>query len=324
MSERVDVFVLEIPLRVPWTTAMGTVTARRVALVRLGDDVVGWGEAPPFPGLDPDLDLEELRRGSMPPTFAAAIDQARADRDARIADLPLTSSEVAHIPISFAVGLDDPVGRVAMAVAGGVSRLKLKIAPGAVRHVMSVREAFPEVVIGVDANRSFTTPDELLALSDADVAYAEEPFEDWGRSAAVLAETTGIPLFSDESLRSLDDLEVLLASDAIAGITIKPGRLGWTKALQAREAAMAAGKYWRASGLLETGIGRAYADRLASLPGGFLSDVAPADAYLVEDVAPTRAGAGEIVVPTGAGLGVTPLPERLEEFTVARATIQIS
>lgn len=324
MPPRADVFLLEIPLRVPWTTAMGSLSARTVALVRIGEDVVGWGEAAPYPGLDPALDLDDMHGGALPPTVAAAIDQAFSDRTARLHGRPLTTSGTARIPSQVAVGLDNPLEEVSRAVEQGTSRFKLKVAPGAVRHVLEVREAHPEVVIGVDANRSFASADELLALRDADVAYIEEPFESWGSASVVLAESTDIPLLSDESLRSAYDVDVLLAIDSIAGITIKPGRLGWTQSLEARRAAMAAGKHWRASGLLETGVGRAYADRLASLPGGFLSDVAPTEAYFIDDVAPSRSDGADVLVPSGVGLGVVPDPEKLARYTVAQTTIDVT
>ena len=324
MPPRADLFLLELPLRVPWTTAMGSLSSRTVALVRIGEDVVGWGEAAPYPGLDPALDLDDLQRGGLPPTVAAAIDQAFSDRTARLHGRALTTSATARIPIQVAVGLDDPLAGVNREVERGVSRFKLKVAPGAVRHVLEVREAHPDVVIGVDANRSFASVDELLALGDADVAYIEEPFESWGSAAEALAESTGIPLLSDESLRSASDVGVLLAIDSISGITIKPGRLGWTQSLEARKAAIAVGKQWRASGLLETEIGRAFADRLASLPGGFLSDVAPTEAYFVDDVAPSRSDGADVLVPSGVGLGVVPDPEKLARYTVAQTTIDVT
>ena len=310
MPPRADLFLLELPLRVPWTTAMGSLSSRTVALVRIGEDVVGWGEAAPYPGLDPALDLDDLQRGGLPPTVAAAIDQAFSDRTARLHGRALTTSATARIPIQVAVGLDDPLAGVNREVERGVSRFKLKVAPGAVRHVLEVREAH--------------SVDELLALGDADVAYIEEPFESWGSAAEALAESTGIPLLSDESLRSASDVGVLLAIDSISGITIKPGRLGWTQSLEARKAAIAVGKQWRASGLLETGIGRAFADRLASLPGGFLSDVAPTEAYFVDDVAPSRSDGADVLVPSGVGLGVVPDPEKLARYTVAQTTIDVT
>jgi L-alanine-DL-glutamate epimerase-like enolase superfamily enzyme len=107
------------------------------------------------------------------------------------------------------------------------------------------------------------------------------------------------------------DAEALLSLEHVDGVVIKPGRLGWTGAIAVRDRANAAGKLWRASGLLETGIGRAYADILAACPDAFVSDVAPADWFLETDVTTSRYVNAQITVPSAPGLGVTPLPDLL-------------
>jgi L-alanine-DL-glutamate epimerase-like enolase superfamily enzyme len=115
-----------------------------------------------------------------------------------------------------------------------------------------------------------------------------------------------VPVFADESVRSVTSAQAALTLDHVDGVVIKPGRLGWSGALAVRELANAAGKLWRASGLLETGIGRAYADILAACPDAFISDVAPAEWYLDTDITESRYADAYITVPTGPGLGVTP------------------
>ena len=160
-----------------------------------------------------------------------------------------------------------------------VHRFKLKIAPGSLGQVAAVRSAHPEIVLGVDANASFDhgTAAELDALADLDIAYVEEPFVEWDLDlAAQLRESLRAPIFADESIRSSHDVAAMLAHPAVDGITIKAGRLGWSAAQAAADAADVAGKLWRSSSLLETSVGRAFSNRLAARAVDVVSDVAPA------------------------------------------------
>jgi L-alanine-DL-glutamate epimerase-like enolase superfamily enzyme len=203
---------------------------------------------------------------------------------------------------------------VERAVQEGISRFKLKIEPGRVGHVAEIRRRYPDVMLGIDANGSFTldTATELEALSNLDIAYVEQPVADMASAAAIeICSMIVAPVFADESVRSVADAATVLAIEQVDGVVIKPGRLGWTGAIAVRDRANAAGKLWRASGLLETGIGRAYTDILAACPDAFVSDVAPADWFLETDVTESRYANAQIAVPSAPGLGVTPIPDRL-------------
>jgi L-alanine-DL-glutamate epimerase-like enolase superfamily enzyme len=142
---------------------------------------------------------------------------------------------------------------------------------------------------------------ELNALLALGISYVEQPFSDLASVPAI-----EVPVFADESVRSVTSAEAALALDHVDGVVVKPGRLGWSGALAVRELANSAAKLWRASGLLETGIGRAYTDILAACPDAFVSDVAPAEWYLDTDVTESRYANAHITVPTGPGLGITP------------------
>jgi O-succinylbenzoate synthase len=219
------------------------------------------------------------------------------------------------------VGLgDDPVSAVAKAVAAGVSRFKIKVGPGYVDHVVLIRAANESCVLGVDANASFdeSTIDELGALADLNIAYIEQPCGgDDAASLARIKQLVDAPVFADESVRSVSEAESVLSSPLIDGVVVKPGRLGLDGALDMIALAQRLGKRWRASGLLESGIGRAYTDILAAIPSAFVSDVAPADWFLEQDVAPSRFADGAIVIPQGAGLGVHPQREVIDRYLVA-------
>jgi O-succinylbenzoate synthase len=307
-DQPVTIFHLEIPLRSPFSTSGGSIVSRSIALVRVGDDPYGWGEAAPFPGQDEPFSvvLQAARAGESTPTLDAAIDEANTDLRARRDGESLfrvagATKEV--LEVSLAVGLDNPIEEVDRAVQMGISRFKLKIEPGRIGHVAEIRRRHPSVLMGLDANGSFSmgSMSELEALSALDISYLEQPFSDMASVPAI-----EMTVFADESVRSVASAQTALALDHVDGVVVKPGRLGWSGALAVRDLANDAGRLWRASGLLETGIGRAYTDILAACPDAFLSDVAPAEWYLDTDITDSRYSNARITVPVAPGVGVTP------------------
>jgi O-succinylbenzoate synthase len=314
VDQQITTFHLEIPLRSPFTTSGGSIASRAVVLVRVGDDPYGWGEAAPFPGQDEPISavVHAVQVGESTPTLDAAIDEAQADLRARLAGESLSHVAGATrsiLDVSLAVGLADPISEVERAVQEGISRFKLKVEPGRVGHVAEIRQSHPDVLLGLDANGSFSseTIPELEALSSLEIAYLEQPVADMGSTAAIRSRAAiDARVFADESVRSTTGAQALLALDHVDGVVVKPGRLGWSGALAVRDLANAAGKLWRASGLLETGLGRAYTDILAACPDAFVSDVAPANWYLDTDITESRYTDAHIAVPSAPGLGVTP------------------
>lgn len=328
-GQPVTIFHLEIPLLVPFATASGRVVSRSIALVRLGGTPpFGWGEAAPYPGQDEQIDdVVRAARASewTTPTLAAALDEATVDREARIAGVSLGEVIGASrdpLPISLAVGLSgSPIEHIERSIGERVRRFKLKIAPGHVDHVATIRERYPTVLIGVDANASFDvdTVHELAGLAGCDIAYLEQPVADLGsRAARLVSETVDIPVFADESVRSVADAQEVLALPTVEGVVIKPGRLGWSGSLAVRELAVAAGKEWRASGLLETGVGRAYTNLLAALPDASICDVAPASWFMEQDVVAPDLCDGYLPAPSGPGSGVDPDADVLDRYLVER------
>ena len=161
------------------------------------------------------------------------------------------------------------------------------------------------------------TVGELESLGDVGIAYLEEPlrFRD-PTLIARLRDALSAPVFADESIASWTDVRSALADPAVDGITIKPGRLGWAHALEAANLAEAAGKLWRASGLLESGIGRAFTDALATRSEA-ISDVAPAELFVERDLTASRwLGDGRMAIPASPGVGVDPDRSVLEQHTV--------
>lgn len=319
--------VLSLPLTERFATATGDVETRVVALVRVGDEVAGWGEAAPYPGQDEPIDelLASARGGHASPTLAAALDQAVSDRAARLAGRPLSTPAHSTVPISVAVGIDGAAGRVDAAGDAGARAVKVKVAPGRIDHLPTIRSSHPDLIIGIDGNRSFTDVRDVVDLAiDLDVAYAEELLADDAAGDIVALAEAGIPHFADESIRSVADARDAVESSRFTGLTVKPGRLGWSSAQAVVALARTAGVPWRASGLLETGIGRAYADRLAAEADAFVSDTAPASWFFPSDVTKRPVADGRVRVPEGPGLGVEPDRDAMAQYVVGEWDVRIT
>jgi L-alanine-DL-glutamate epimerase-like enolase superfamily enzyme len=313
--ERIEAtfYHLKIPFLKLFTTATGSVSMRSVGLVSIArSNTIGWGEASPYPGQDePFVDvLDAARTGATTPTLAAAMDEAMSDLGARERGVSLKSQlgpTDATVPFSLAVGVGSAtLSTVTTAWDSGITRFKIKIMPGHTGHVADIRRLLPDSVIGVDANGSFdaSTIAEILALRNLDVAYVEQPTVDVNDAAMQILADGGFTVFADESIRSVSDAERAIATSTVSGVVVKPGRLGWSASVEVVRMARAFGKLWRASGLLETGVGRSFSLALAAASDSFVSDVAPASRFFSYDVVSQPIDGSELIVPTGAGTGL--------------------
>jgi len=324
---------LAIPLRSAFSTAAGRVTVRRVVLVRIGDgETRGWGEAAPYPGVTPDTVDDargSLERGTvLSPTAAAALDEATNDLAARRSGVPLRQrigGSHRPLPTSVAVGLDaDPVERL---TTTGAAAVKLKIRPGSdLERVVAVREAYPDVVIGVDANGSYTWEgrDPLLELDRLGVDYVEQPFpaDDLDAHARLRDEIVA-PVALDEPIDSETAAIRVIERGAADLIVVKPSRLGVTASRTIHDLALAAGLRIKASGLIETAVGRAHTHAVASLPAAVFSDVARPGWFLAGAVeADAAVGPADVVsLPLLPGSGVDPDPEVFAPYVVGEAPL---
>jgi len=326
---------LAIPLRKPFANAAITVDERRVVIVSItGDGNIGWGEAAPYPGVTPDTAddaWETLQRGSvLSPSAAAAIDEAAADLRARRDGMPMWESiggSLRPIATSLAVGLDeDPVARLEATGAAGV---KLKIRPGDdVARVAATRSDLPEVLIGVDANGSYRWEDRgaLLELDGFGVDYIEQPFAaDDLASHARLRDEMVAAVALDETIDSEAAAIRAIEAGACDLLVVKPSRVGLAASRAIHDIALAAGLRIKASGLLETEIGRASTLAVATLPAATRSDIAPSSWYLAGGVGGVEHdSASDSIVPSNhPGIGFTPDPKAFAPFVVREAPISL-
>jgi O-succinylbenzoate synthase len=326
---------LAIPLLHPFTTAHGAESERRAVLVGVRrDGGTGWGEAAPYPGINKES-IDEVWQaltsgGALPPTAAAAVEEAEADLEARRRGVPLWKALGGSgnpVQGSIAVGLsDDPVAAVARVVARGYRSVKMKIQPGFDREVVGpVRDRFPTLTIGVDGNGSYAWEDRgpLLALDALGVAYIEQPFAPLDLdSHRRLRDEAVAAVALDEPVDSIEAAGRIVEAGAADLLVVKPARLGLEACRTIHDLALAAGLRVKASGLLETGIGRAHTLAVATLPGAVHSDLALAGDFFESDpVLPVTAMIeGRFVPSSEGGIGCDPGADAIAPF-VARQTV---
>jgi L-alanine-DL-glutamate epimerase-like enolase superfamily enzyme len=155
----------------------------------------------------------------------------------QIADLP----EPQPLLTTYTLGANDPAAMAAGARAfAGAQAIKIKLTGEAMdaERVRAVREARPDVWLGIDANQGFTRAhfkDLLPILTDARVELVEQPFP-VGHEPTLDVLKSPIPIAADESAQGLGDLPSLVGRFDVVNIKLdKCG--GLTEALlMAREA----------------------------------------------------------------------------------------
>ncbi len=273
--------------------------------------------------------------------LAAAFEMAVSDAELRAAGRSLAQAldvgpGFETMPVGAVVGIPadrdvDVVRRqVDRLVAGGISRVRIKIEPGwEVTPVAAVRGDHGNLVLQVDANGSFDTTQEdvevLSRLADFDVLCVEQPLPPADLVAhAELARKLPVPICLDESLTSPRRVQDALRNGSCAMACLKPGRLGGVRATRTAHAACrAAGVPTFVGGFFEAGLGRssnlALAARLAQDATGLVSDVGDPSTYLAVDPCGYPAVVnGWVRVPDQPGVGRWPDPGVLASLNAQR------
>jgi len=180
--------------------------------------------------------------------------------------------------------------------------------------VAAVRDRHGDAVtLAVDANGSFSPRDRtdltaLHALDDLGLTVIEQPYAaDELLAHASLQAMLRTPIGLDESITSVETARTALHLGAGRALNVKAARLGGPReAVAVHDLCVDAGVTVWCGGMLETGVGRAAALALASLPGfATAADLSASARYYAEDVtAPFVLEDGVLRVPTGPGLGV--------------------
>ncbi len=337
MAPSLRLVELRIPLLRPFANARRTASERALVLAGLSEaGETGWGEAAPFPGVTAEgadevwgalrSRAEAVLRGDLsglPPTAAAAADQARSDLAARLEGLPLwawTGGDGRPVRACAAVGLErspeEAARRAGEAAAAGIRRVKVKIEPGrGLDFLRAVRSSFPEISAAADANGSYTEADPFFeAVDGLGLAYLEQPLAagdlEGHRRLRSRIET---PVCLDESCSAPAEAFEAVDRRAADMVSLKPGLLGVSGVLRAAAAAEANGLAVKIGGLVETSVGRAHALALASSAAGAAgsssarsADLVPPRLLLAADVSrhPWNLADGCLTPSDRPGLGI--------------------
>ena len=312
---------LSIPLRDPFVTAGGVVTARDLVVLKLenGDGVAGYGEAAPFEPYD-GVPLERAvaalsgGAGLRPAQARAAEEIARLDLEAREEGRPLAEprKDALAVNLTLPAGPPDEVAaRAREGVRDGYACFKVKVGlPDDEQRVAAVREAVgPWPAVRLDANAAWDVDEAvraIRALEGHDRELVEQPCAGLEELAAV-RERVSTPIAADESVTTPDDVRRAVELEACDVVNVKlAGCGGFGPAREALRAAREHGVDAFMSSTLDGPWGIAAALQLAAseeltLACG-LATLELFDARIA--AALPRPRRGTLSVPRGPGLGV--------------------
>jgi o-succinylbenzoate synthase len=328
-----SVLRLSIPLKEPFVTSTGVVSARELLLLRLEarDGTVGCGEAAPLEPYD-GVPLEQAAAaltgggGRRPPQARAAEEIARLDLHARQEERPLAEPHKDAMPVNMTLAAGPPEEVAERARAGlrdGYACFKLKVGlPDDVERVAAVREAIgPWPALRVDANGAWTVDEAVHAIRGIegnDLELVEQPCRSL-RELAEVRQRVSTAIAADESVSTLRELRRATELEACDVVNVKvAGAGGFNPARELMREARAAGMDVFLSSTLDGPWGIAAALQLAAaeeltLACG-LATLPMFDSPLGRALPPPRAGT--LSVPPGPGLGVS-----IEEDDLAAVTL---
>lgn len=333
---------IEVPFRRPLRTATGELTLRHSVIVAVHrDGAVGWAEAPGFPSgrfgtaADAFDDLSDPSGwvGDLPnvPIASAALQAARADAVARSVHVPLhhhLGSEGGPVIARHPIGVQSPAEVEPEATwlrTHGIVAVKVKIAPGKdAGTIEALRRAAPALDIGVDANATYTDPDDPVfdELDRLEVSFIEQPFApDDLEAHAELRRRVRMAVCLDESISNIASVRQAIAIGAADQIAVKLNRLGLDAFDRIRRLCAPGGIGIQIGGTFDTSIGRRHLLAAAGLPGVVDAAVGPPAAYLETELAPYPPLRDGMVTPDDApGIGVEPDVTMLDDIAL-RATV---
>jgi len=259
------------------------------------------------------------------PLWRLITDEAAGDAAGLTAEHQAVPAKVAAGSVIGISPLAKTVDAVREAIGQGYRRVKLKIKPGDdLTRVGAVREAFPDVIIVLDANQSYTEDDleTLKALDALGIHCIEEPFDPhrppkMGPSGlfarlARLQNELKMSVCLDESLVGPEGFEHILAVPELRSCVLKISKLGGVKpALDFYRRACAQGVEVWMGGMYETGISKYLHAAFQTLPGINLpGDLSSSSRYFEHDICdpPFKVENGVITLNQDryqAGLGCT-------------------
>ena len=360
MIANIALYHVQLPMKFTFKTAKGELCVRDTLIVRLEDEAgyVGYGECVAF--VDPFYTKETVdscwdvlctrylpnvlgkeATTTLPKQWlsegmsmtVASVENALlhlqcAHLGVNTVEYVLQQPLIPTVPTGIVIGdvpLDTLVDAVTGYVSQGCQRIKLKISPkDGYERVQRVRSAYPDLMLAVDANQSYSYQemDKIRALNTFNLACIEEPFqihslEEYNRFKTTHEWGITTPICLDESILNYDDLVYAHTHGLLDVLNVKVGRLGGlretAKAIQyCRDHGI---QYWVGS-MVESSISKWMHVQLAALGDAYMpGDLSDSLRYFKQDltrppIVSTMQGCGTgglsqcIEVPKGAGLGV--------------------
>jgi len=321
-----------VPLKTPFVTSGGVVSARELVLLRLEDDdgAVGYGEAAPlepYDGVSIDAVIAALRAGDdSQPHAHAAEEMARLDLEARREGRAVGEPGADAIAVNhtLAAGPPEEVAQSAReALRQGFACFKLKVGlPDDSERVAAVRDAIGSwPALRLDANGAWSpaeAEERITQLEPYDLQLVEQPCATL-EELAELRPRVRAPIAVDESVRTPGDVRAAAEARACHVVNVKlAGSGGYGAAREALRTAETAGLRAFLSSTLDGPWGIAAALQLAASEGVALAcglaTLQLFDARLAR-VLPGPS-AGLMPVPQGPGLGVELSDDALSEVLV--------
>jgi L-alanine-DL-glutamate epimerase-like enolase superfamily enzyme len=325
--------VVRLEMRNPWRIAHGVSTERSTVILERDG---GYGEAAIVPYLgessaeilaaiaslslsraksdDSDVRGDAIRllasRGAQ-----CALDLASLDAEGQIKGEPLWRllgvNAVAPIETSFTIAMDTPDEMATRARAADASILKLKMGGADDEACVEAVRGVTNARLRLDANGGWSREEAarlIPRLARFKIELVEQPLavEDRDGFAWLRAQQVGVPVFADESVSSVADLNSL--ADSVDGVVIKLRKFGGIRpALAAIERARTFGLRTMMGCMIESSLAVTAAAHLA-----LRCDLADLDAPLLirNDPFIGLAYRGSAVqLPSGAGIGALPRGE---------------
>lgn len=369
---KIDAIVLrELRMRLvsPFRTSFGETRVRRILLGEVrSEGLSGWGECtagehPYFneentdtswlmlkDELAPLLAAADLEHGGQCPRIfgrvrgnrmaKATLENAVWDLEAQMCGVPLAqllggtrSSIVCGVSIGIQPSIEEQMDRIALELAAGYRRIKLKCKPGwDVQVFDAVRRRWPEITLSCDANSAYRyrDSDHLANFDQFRLCMIEQPL--WADDFyfhSLLQKRLETPICLDESIRNRRDALAAIEMESCRIVNIKLGRVGgFSEAIAVHNAAQQRGIPVWCGAMLESGIGRAHNIALSTLPNFSLpGDVSASSRYWAEDIIEpevTVSSTGEIEAPTSPGRGYELRLDLIDRLTVRKEEIHAS
>ena len=271
------------------------------------------------------------------PTAKGAIDVALYDLNGRLVNLPicklLGGPYRTEIPLSWTMSgtygdYESEVAEVVRKTEEGYRNFKIKTGIGDpdldIKLLKEMKECCPEGTnLYIDANMAYSREDayKVLKALEGIISCAEEPLPAFDREGrAMLAKAVSVPILSDESTKTVDDVYRQIQLGAISRVGIKLPRTGITLSSKIVHLAECANIPCQISTQLESDLGTATCVQLAasykqiSLP----CEIAFYDENFGDSIIkkPLVIKNGCLQLPEGVGSGVDIDWDKVERYSV--------